>query len=106
MLNFDTIYKTPQKWLTLSAFLVLLLSYHLIFGRLFPDVYGQLGEDYSGVLPSLLNGYFWFKTNSLLDVPWFTPAFCGGQPYFVDVQSGYYSIPQLLTLFVNPLTSV
>ena len=106
MLNFDPIYKTPQKWLTLSAFLVLLLSYHLIFGRLFPDAQGQLGEDYSFILPSLLNGYYWFKTNSFFEVPWFSPAFCGGQPYFADVQSMYYSIPQFLSFIIDPLTSV
>lgn len=94
------------NWLTPCAFLLLLLAYHLIFGRLFPDAQGQLGGDYSFVLPLLLNGYFWFKTNGFFEVPWFTPAFCGGQPYFADVQSIYYSIPQLLTLIVDPLKSI
>jgi hypothetical protein len=58
------------------------------------------------VLPELLDGYFWFTTNSLLEVPWFTPSLCGGQPYFADVQSFYYSVAQFLTFFFNPLTAV
>jgi len=106
MVTLNSSRQASLRWLTPSAFLLLLLGYHLIFGRLFPDFQGQLGGDYSGAMPFLLNGYFWFKTNSLLDVPWFSPAFCGGQPFFADVQSMYYSVPQLLTLFVNPLTSV
>ncbi|MDD5265874.1 MAG: hypothetical protein PHO08_01930 [Methylococcales bacterium] len=106
MFTLDSTRQTPLRWLTPIAFMLLLLGYHLIFGRLFPDFQGQLSRDYSVALPSLLNGYFWFKSNSLLDVPWFSPSFCGGQPFFADVQSMYYSVPQLLTLFVNPLTSV
>jgi hypothetical protein len=106
MLNFNITRPILGRWLTPCAFLLLLLAYHLIFRRLFPDAKGQLGGDFALALPTLLNGYFWFKNNSIFDVPWFTPAFCGGQPYFADVQSIYYSVPQLFTLFADPLTSV
>jgi hypothetical protein len=94
-----------QQLVIATAFFLLLLCYHLIFGSYFPDSQGKLGHDYSLLLPSLLDGYFWFKNNSLFDVPWFTPSFCGGQPYFADAQSAYYSVAQFLTFFVDPLTS-
>ncbi|OGR02794.1 MAG: hypothetical protein A2520_09510 [Deltaproteobacteria bacterium RIFOXYD12_FULL_53_23] len=106
MSNSNSKRQTPPAIVTASAFFFLLLCYHLIFSRFFPNSQGRLGHDYSGILPGLLDGYFWFKNNALLDVPWFSPSFCGGQPFFADVQSYYYSIPQVLTLFFNPLTSV
>lgn len=87
------------------SFFLLLLCYHHIFSQFFPNSQGRLGHDYGGLLPGLLDGYFWFKNNSLLAVPWFTPSFCGGQPFFADVQSIYYSVVQLLTLFFDPLRS-
>jgi putative flippase GtrA len=105
MVKFDSTRQMPQSVVVACAFALLLLCYHLVFHGYFPNFQGKLGEDYSALLPALLDGYFWFKTNSLFDVPWFTPSFCGGQPYFADVQSVYYSIPQLLTVFFNPLTS-
>jgi len=106
MSTFDANRQMPASVLIGSAFFLLLLFYHLIFGSFFPNYQGFLGNDYSGLFPALLNGYFWFKTNSLFDVPWFSPAFCGGQPFYADVQSIYYSVVQFLTLFVDPLTSV
>ena len=87
------------------AFLLLLVAYHLVFEQFFPNRNGTVGHDYSGTLPGLLAGYYWFSVNGPLDVPWFTPAFCGGQPFFADPQSGYYSAGQLLTLVVDPLTA-
>ena len=87
------------------AFLLLLAAYHIAFAQFFPNRYGRIGHDYSYVLPALLAGYYWFRANGLWEVPWFTPAFCGGQPFFADPQSSYYSVLQLLTLFADPLTS-
>lgn len=106
MIDFDSIRQVGRRFGTVGGFFLLLLCYHLIFSRFFPNSQGKLGHDYSGLLPGLLDGYFWFKNNSLFDVPWFTPSFCGGQPYFADVQSNYYSIVQFLTVFFNPLVSV
>ena len=106
MIQFDRHRQMPQSVVIVCGFILLLLCYHLIFGNFFPNFRGKLGQDYSLLFPALLDGYFWFKNNSLSDVPWFTPSFCGGQPYFADVQSGYYSAVQFLTFFFNPLTSV
>jgi hypothetical protein len=90
----------------MACFAILLIAFHLIFGRYFPTANGTLGQDYSRILPDLLDGYFWFKSNGITTPFWFTPAFCGGQPELADLASIYYSIPQLLTLVMNPLHSV
>ena len=58
------------------------------------------------MLPNLLNGYIWYHVNGLGAVPWFTPAFCGGIPYFANPSNFYYSVPQFLTFLTDPLTSV
>jgi hypothetical protein len=96
----------PERLLPIFFGLAGLLAFHLIFHRFFPDSRGLLGDDYSLFLPKLLDGYSWYRVNSVLAVPWFTPGFCGGLPMFADPQGIYYSLPQFLTVFVNPLTSV
>ena len=58
------------------------------------------------MLPYLLNGYIWHRVNGIGDVPWFTPAFCGGIPYVANPQNFYYSVPQVLAFLTDPLTSV
>jgi hypothetical protein len=94
------------RLILLVGFLSILFIYHLIFFRYFPTVQGYIGHDYSYFLPNLLNGTYWFRNNSLFSVPWFTPAFCAGLPFFPNPQNIYYSIPQLLSFFVNPLHAV
>jgi hypothetical protein len=86
----------------LLAFGLLLGGYRAVFSRFFaPDA--RLASDYGLGLPFLLAGYIWYRTVGLWQVPWFTPAFCGGEPFFADPQSGYYAAPQLFTLLVDPL---
>lgn len=95
-----------SRWLVPASFLLLLTAFHLVFGQFFPTRNGTLGHDYSHALPNLLDGYFWLRSNGLFEPFWFTPAFCGGQPVLGDQASIYYSVTQILTLFVNPLASV
>lgn len=97
---------TQNWWIAPTSFLLLLVAYHFIFGQFFPTLSGTLGYDYSRVLPDLLDGYFWFRSNGLLEPFWFTPAFCGGQPSLADPAFIYYSTAQLLTLFINPVTGI
>lgn len=97
---------TRDRWIAPTSFLLLLAAYHFVFGPYFPNGNGTLGGDYASVLPSLLDGYFWFRSNGLFEPFWFTPAFCGGQPALADPASIFYSVAQLLTFFFNPLTSV
>lgn len=89
----------------LISFCLLFVAYHWIFYQFYPNSSGRLGHDYSLALPGFLAGYYWFQSNGFWDVPWFTPAFCGGQPFFADGGSGYYSVLQLLTLVADPLWS-
>ncbi len=92
--------------LLLTAALVLLTCYYAIFGGFLPNESGRLGHDYAYFLPVLLDGYFWYHTNGLWKVPWFTPSFCGGWPNYANVQSCYYTLPQLFTLYTDPLNAV
>jgi len=94
-----------------SSRLRIALSFALLFGAFvaifrpfFPLVQGTIGHDYSLALPSLMDGNFWFRNNGL-SPPWFTPAFCAGEPFFADPQSSYYSLPQFLSFMVSPLTA-
>lgn len=97
---------TQGRGIAPTSFVLLLAAYHLIFGQYFPTKNGTLGHDYSHLLPNLLDGYYWFRSNGLFEPFWFTPAFCGGQPVLADPASSFYSVAQFLTFFVNPLTSV
>jgi len=85
---------------------VIIVTYHLIFFRFFPNRNGMLGHDYSLFIPRMMDGLLWAKHNGYLSIPWFTPSFCGGVPAFPDPQNIYFSLPQVLTLFTNPLHSV
>lgn len=66
---------------------------------------GPISLDYDYYLPWLLTGYYWFLHNGLA-IPWFTPSFCAGVPFFANPQSMFYSVPQFLAFFTDPLTSV
>jgi hypothetical protein len=80
-----------------------LLAFHAIFSGFFPLPGGQMGHDYALTLNGLIDGYLWFRNNGVWDAPWFTPSFCGGQPFFADPQSGYYSVTQWLFFVLSPL---
>jgi hypothetical protein len=80
---------------------------HLVFGKFFPGPNG-MGHDHSGLMPALLADYYWTRSSGIFTPPWFSPAFCGGVPYFADPGSGFYSFPSLLVRIfeINPLASV
>jgi hypothetical protein len=86
--------------------LLLFAVFYSIFGGFIPNASGNLGGDYCLFLPQLLDGAFWFETNGLSEVPWFTPSFGGGLPNFPNHQSMYYSVPQFLCFVFDPLISV
>src|SRR3972149_9515337 len=80
--------------------------HYLIFMQFFPNEHGKLGHDYAYNLPLLLDGYYWYLHNGFWSVPWFTPSFCGGMPLIANPATFYFSVPQFLTFFINPLTAV
>jgi hypothetical protein len=87
------------------AVCLLLVLYHATFAGFFASG-ARVAADYGLALPAMLAGHIWYRNVGLGEVPWFTPAFCGGQPYFADPQSGYYSALQAFTAWVDPLTAI
>jgi len=85
--------------------LTVILIHQFIFQNLLPNSSSLLGHDYSLVLPNFLFGKIWFSKN-FLSIPWFSPSFCCGVPYFADPQVGYYSFQQLLFIFFPPLLAL
>jgi hypothetical protein len=84
----------------------LLLVFGLCLASLLPNRHGFLGHDYALFLPQLLAGFFWSHENGYWQVPWGTPAFCGGVPLFPNPQTPYHSLPQVLTLVADPQQAV
>lgn len=84
-------------WLGVAA-----VAFHVLTQGFFG---ARIGLDYDYFLPNLLAGDYWFLHNGLA-IPWFTPAFCAGIPYFANPQSMYYAVPQLLAFVTDPMTSV
>jgi hypothetical protein len=98
--------KRRRRLLVFLSCSVIFATYQLIFIQFFPNRNGMLGHDYSLFMPRMMDGLLWVKHNGLWSIPWFTPSFCGGVPAFPDPQNIYFSLPQLLVLFTNPLNSV
>ncbi|MBF0131245.1 MAG: hypothetical protein HQL75_01490 [Magnetococcales bacterium] len=90
-------------WLTCA---VVLGALWVTYGPVLPFSNGDLGHDYSLFIPNLVAGLIKFKANGLFSIPWFSPAQCGGFPFFPDANVPYYSLPQFLTLVVDPVTAI
>jgi len=82
-----------------------ILVHQFIFQSYFPNKNLLLGNDYSQHLPNLVFGKIWFH-NNFLSIPWFSPSFCCGMPFFADPQTMYYSFQQLFFIFFSPLLSL
>lgn len=98
--------RKSTQLLLLMAGIFVLAAYCLIFGSFLPNRNGCMGHDFAYYLPAFLDGYFWFNLNGLWKIPWFTPSFCGGSLNYLSVINGYYSIPQFLTFFTDPVAAV
>jgi hypothetical protein len=96
----------PEVFIVAGTLALLLTVYALIFLRYLPNDRGRVGGDYSLWLPDLLVGYFWHLGNGLLTLPWFSPAECGGVPFYADPQVPYLSVPQFLTFVIPPVEAV
>jgi hypothetical protein len=99
----NPLFRYAAKYPAAGVFFLLLLGLENVFGRYFPNYLGYVGHDFQYMNPALLDGAFWFWKNGLFSIPWFTPSFCGGQPFFADPQSAYFSPLQWLA-FVFPPT--
>lgn len=101
MINFQ---KKNNLFLLIAA-LALLTCYYVMLERFFPNASGKLGNDYAYFLPFLLDGFFWYNLNGFWAIPWFTPSFCGGSLNYANVQSCFYTLPQLFTFLTDPLAA-
>ena len=87
--------------------IVFLVVYFFIFIEpFFPNINGNLGHDYEIWFPRMLAGDYYFYTNGLSIVPWFTPSFCGGTLLYANPQYLFYSIPQFLNFYLNPILTI
>jgi len=98
--------RSAHYWTATGAGLLSLVLYHLLMRNFFPNPMLMVGHDYSYFLARLLDGYFWWRQNGFFSIPWFTPSFLGGIPFFPNPQSMYHSIPQALSLVMDPLSAV
>jgi hypothetical protein len=90
----------------LGTLAVLLVIYTLTYLVYVPNEAGEVANDYSLWIPDLLAGYFWHLNNKWFALPWFSPAQCGGVPFYADPQVGYLSVPQFLTFVIPPIEAI
>ena len=95
-----------ERVLVVAALLPLLGLWAALYLPLLPNEQGNVPADYALWLSDLLAGYYWYLTNGLRALPWFSPSQCGGVAFFADPQVPYLSLPQALTLLVSPMTAV
>lgn len=83
-----------------------LAAYAAIFLPYLPTAEGGAGSDYGYFMPQLLAGFYWYQNNGAFSVPWFTPAFCAGIPFYPNIQGMYFSLPQFLTFAAGPVLAL
>jgi len=99
---------SPERSLGRALIALLVAAAGLYFALVvsfFPTAQGRMGHDYEYFLPLLLAGKYWIVENGFFAVPRFSPAFCGGLPFLANPQSIFYSVPQLLSLAIDPIRS-
>jgi hypothetical protein len=92
--------------IALLCMIGLLGAFAAIWLPLLPNAQDRVSVDFSLWLPDLLAGYFWYLHNGFLQLPWFSPAQCGGIPFHADPQVAFLSVPQFLTFIMPPLPAV
>ena len=102
---FQIINDYKKSYLFWILALIIILAHQIIFQDFFPNKNLLLGHDYASIIPNFIFGKVWFN-NNFLSIPWFTPSFCCGIPFFGDPQTMYYSFQQLIFLFFSPLVSL
>ena len=103
--EFRMLLKFKKNFFFIIFFISILVFHQTVFQQFFPNSKGMLGHDYSQYIPNLIFGKIWFYKN-FLSIPWFTPSFCCGIPFYADPNTAYYSIPQLIFLIFDPILSL
>ena len=67
--------------------------------------YPMVGHDYRLFIPRLIDSHLYYKANGL-GIEWYTPNFGGGLPAYPNPLQMQFSLPQLVTWFINPYPAV
>ena len=93
-----------NKYLNFFIFFTVFVLYQVFFLKFFPNKNELLGHDFEQFLPNFIYGKIWFQ-NNFLSIPWFTPSFCCGTPFYPDPQTAFYSVQQIFYILFEPLTA-
>jgi len=92
-----------KKNLIYLFLIIFIFTLHqFIFLDFFPNSKNRIGPDYEYFLPNFLYGKIWFK-NNFLSIPWFSPSFCCGTPFYPDPQNMFYSVQQIFFILFEPI---
>ncbi len=97
--------KLKNNFLFLLTSFLIFIFHQIIFQKFFPNNEGYLGHDFEQFVPNLMFGKIWFEKN-FLSIPWFTPSFCCGIPFYADPQSTFYSFYQIIFILFDPIYSI
>jgi hypothetical protein len=67
--------------------------------------YPMVGLDYWGWTTRLIDSHLYYKANGL-GIEWYTPNFGGGLPAYPNPAQMQFSLPQLVTWFINPYPAI
>jgi hypothetical protein len=91
--------RTRKFQVSLQVVIAIAISAFLVF-YLNKD-YPKVGHDYYYFIPRLIDVLLHYKVNGL-SIQWYTPSFGGGLPGYPNPENIQFSLPQLLTMIVNP----
>ena len=67
--------------------------------------YPLVGNDYRQSIPNLIDSNLYYKVSGF-SIEWYTPNFGGGLPSYPNPLQMQFSLPQLVTSFINPYAAV
>jgi hypothetical protein len=91
----------PKLRLELVIHVVSLLCIIIFFIAFLNKDYPFVGHDYSYFAPHLLDADMHYRINGL-SIQWYTPSWGGGLPGYPNPQHIQFSLPQFITLLLNP----
>ena len=97
----DVFFNKKVYFFFTSLFIIFL--YNLVFLPYLNT--GFFHYDFQSFFSRFIFGKIWFLKNGL-SIPWFGPHVCCGIPFYGDPESQYYSLNQILFLFLNPVSAI
>ncbi|HTX90907.1 MAG TPA: hypothetical protein VMC09_06785 [Anaerolineales bacterium] len=87
----------------LIALNILVIAYFIV--QYTAASYPLVGHDFRLYIPRLIDSHLYYKVNGF-GIEWYTPSFGGGLPAYPNPLQMQFSIPQLLTWFMNPWVAI